>query len=224
MYFFLVIPRTSQGIYPALPPCTPPPGPQPSAPPLTDEGYTSGENGRGVVRPHSVSPFTRNVRLKAEEEEMDVEAAISALVSFRDTRREISTVTTFGDEDVAVKTFRTSTPTTPAAAPRPGHPPRIVSRRVLPMDTPRPRPLHRASAALGAPPRDRDQSSSEEEGELPDIPESPASPTYSDITVHRLVSLLIFFPKKDVFFIMYIFLYVTFYDIFYFLAPSALLC
>ena len=208
MYFFLVIPRTSQGVYPALPPCTPPPGPQPSAPPLPDEGYTSGENGRGVVRPHSVSPFTRNVRLKAEEEEMDVEAAISALVSFSDTRREISTVTTFGDEDVSVKTFRTSTPTTPAAAPRPDCPPRIVSRRVLPMDTPRPRPLHRASAALGAPPRDReDQSSSEEEGELPDIPESPASPTYSDITVRRLVYF--FSPKERCFFMIY-FLEVTF--------------
>ena len=127
---------------------------------------------------------------------MDVAAAISALVSFRNTRREVSTVTTFGDEDedVAVKTFTTSTPTTPAAAPRPDHPPRIVSRRALPMGTPRPRPIHRASAALGAPPRDReDQSSSEEEEELPDIPESPASPTYSDITVLRLVSLLIFF-------------------------------
>ena len=196
-----MIPRTSQGIYPALPPCTPPPGPQPSAPPLPDEGYTSaGENGRGVIRPHSDSPFIRHVRLKAEEEEeMDVEAAISALVSFRNTRREISTVTTFGDEDedVAVQTFRTSTPTTPAAAPRPDHPPRIVSRRVLPMDVPRPRPIHRASAALGAPPRDEGQSSSEEEGELPDIPESPASPTYSDITVLRLVSLFDFFP--DVF-------------------------
>ena len=67
------------------------------------------------------------------------------------------------------------------------------------MDTPRPRPIHRASAALGAPPRDEDQSSSEEEGELPDIPESPASPTYSDVTVRRLVSFLIFSPKKDVF-------------------------
>ena len=198
--FFLVIPRTSQGVYPALPSCTPPPGPHPSAPPLPDEGYTSGENGRGVIRPHSVSPFSRNVRLKAEEEEMDVEAAVSALVSFSDTRREISTVTTFGDEDVTVKTFRTSTPTTPAAAPRPDRPPRIVSRRALPLDTPRPRPLHRASAALGAPPRDReDQSSSEEEEEalgeeLPDIPESPASPTYSDITVRRLVY---FFSHKE---------------------------
>ena len=65
------------------------------------------------------------------------------------------------------------------------------------MDVPRPRPIHRASAALGAPPRDEGQSSSEEEGELPDIPESPASPTYSDITVLRLVSLFDFFP--DVF-------------------------
>ena len=213
-----MIPRTSQGIYPALPPCTPPPGPQPSAPPLPDEGYTSaGENGRGVIRPHSDSPFIRHVRLKAEEEEeMDVEAAISALVSFRNTRREISTVTTFGDEDedVAVQTFRTSTPTTPAAAPRPDHPPRIVSRRVLPMDVPRPRPIHRASAALGAPPRDEGQSSSEEEGELPDIPESPASPTYSDITVHRLVFLFDFFP--DVFYNVYIFLHVTFMIFFIF--------
>ena len=203
--FFLVIPRTSQGIYPALPPCTPPPGPQPSAPPLPDEGYTSaGENGRGVIRPHSDSPFIRNVRLKAEEEmELDEEAAISALVSFRDTRREISTVRTFGDEDedVAVQTFRTSTPTTPAAAPRPDRPPRIVSRRVLPMDVPRPRPIHRASAALGAPPRDEEQSSEEEE--LPDIPESPASPTYSDITVRRLVFSFDFF--LDVFYNVYIF-------------------
>ena len=216
-FFFLVIPRTSQGIYPALPPCTPP-GPQPSAPPLTDEGYTSaGENGRGVIRPHSDSPFIRSVRMKGEEEEeMDEEAAISALVSFRNTRREISTVTTFEDEDedVAVKTFTTSTPTTPAAAPRPDHPPRIVSRRVLPMDTPRPRPIHRASAALGAPPRGgEDQSSSEDE--LPDIPESPASPTYSDITVLRLVSLLIFFLMF--FYNVYIFfLHVTFMIFFIF--------
>ena len=188
-----MIPRTSQGMYPALPPCTPP-GAQPSAPPLPDEGYDSCGNSRGIVRPHSVSPFTRNVRLKGEEEEeMDVEAAISALISFSDTRREISTVSVFGEEGVTVRTFRTSTPTTPAAAPRPDHPPRIVSRRVLPLDTPRPRPLHRASAALGAPPRDgENESSSEEEGELPDIPESPASLTYSDITVRRLVYFLIF--------------------------------
>ena len=135
--------------------------------------------------------------------ELDEEAAISALVSFRDTRREISTVRTFGDEDedVAVQTFRTSTPTTPAAAPRPDRPPRIVSRRVLPMDVPRPRPIHRASAALGAPPRDEEQSSEEEE--LPDIPESPASPTYSDITVRRLVFSFDFF--LDVFYNVYIF-------------------
>ena len=200
-----MIPRTSQGMYPALPPCTPP-GAQPSAPPLPDEGYDSSGNGRGIVRPHSMSPFTRNVRLKGEEEEeqMDFEAAISTLVSFSDTRREISTVSTFGEEDVAVRTFRTSTPTTPAATPRPEHPPRIVSRRVLPLDTPRPRPLHRASAALGAPPRDGDESSSEEEGELPDIPESPASPTYSDITVRRLVYFFDFFPKRC-FYDVYIF-------------------
>ena len=71
------------------------------------------------------------------------------------------------------------------------------------MDTPRPRPIHRASAALGAPSRDEYQSSEEEE-ELPDIPESPASPTYSDITVRRLVYF--FLIKKDVFYNVYIFI------------------
>ena len=186
MYFFLVIPRTSQGMYPALPNPTPPPV-RPSAPPA-DEGYdSSGNGGRGIIRPHSISPFTRNVKSKGEEdEEMDIEAAISTLVNFSSTRREVATINTFGEENVAVKTFRTSTPTTPVAAPRPEHPPRIVSRRILPVDTPRPRPLHRASAALGAPPQDGYESSEEEE-ELPDIPEPPASPTYSDVTVHRLV-------------------------------------
>ena len=187
--FFLVIPRTSQGMYPALPPSTPP-GAQPSAPPLPDEGYdSSGNGGRGIIRPHSISPFTRNVKSKGEEEEeeqMDFEAAISTLVNFSSTRREVAIINTFGEENVTVRTFRTSTPTTPVVAPRPEHPPRIVSRRILPLDTPRPRPLHRASAALGAPPQDGHDSSEEEE-ELPDIPESPASPTYSDVTVRRLV-------------------------------------
>ena len=175
MYFFLVIPRVVVPPTPALP----------SAPPA-DEGYDSGGNGgRGTIRPHSVSPFTRNVRPKGEENEdeemVDFDAAIACLVNLS-TRREVTTMNSFGEENVTVRTF--STPTTPAATPRPEHPPRIVSRRILPIDTPRPRPLHRASAALGAPPRD--ENSSEEE-ELPDIPESPASPTYSDVTVHRLV-------------------------------------
>ena len=182
-------------MYPALPNPTPP-AVRPSAPPLPDEGYdSSGNGGRGTIRPHSISPFTRNVKSKGEEDEqMDFEAAISTLVNFFSTRREVATINTFGEENVTVRTFRTSTPTTPVAAPRPEHPPRIVSRRILPLDTPRPRPLHRASAALGAPPQDGHDSSEEEE--LPDIPESPASPTYSDVTVRRLVYFVFDFHKR----------------------------
>ena len=118
MYFFLVIPRTSQGMYPALPPT--PPGAQPSAPPA-DEGYDSGGNSRCIIRPHSISPFTRNVKPKGEEEDeqMDFDA-ITCLLNFS-TRREVTTVNSFGEENVTVRTF--STPTTPAAAPRPEHPP-----------------------------------------------------------------------------------------------------
>ena len=146
VYFFLVIPRVVVPPTPALP----------SAPPA-DEGYDSGGNGgRGTIRPHSVSPFTRNVRPKGEENEdeemVDFDAAIACLVNLS-TRREVTTMNSFGEENVTVRTF--STPTTPAATPRPEHPPRIVSRRILPIDTPRPRPLHRASAALGAPPGTR---------------------------------------------------------------------
>ena len=80
----------------AVVPPTPPPA-LPSAPPA-DEGYDStGESGRGVVRPHSVSPFVRNVRIKTqedeEEEQMDFDA-ISTLLDFA-TRKEISTVNSF---------------------------------------------------------------------------------------------------------------------------------
>ena len=144
---------------------------------------------------------------------MDFEA-VSTLLDFA-TRKEISTVNSFFSPDkVTVRTFATSTPTTPAAAPRPEHPPRIASRKILPVDTPRPRPLHRTSAALGAPPKDGGDESSEEGLELPDIPDTPQSPATSDITVHRLVY---FFCVKDFFcfYDVYIFLYVT-YDIFYF--------
>ena len=70
--FFLVTARTSQGIYPELPP-TPPPA-LPSAPPA-DEAYggssdmsDSSSGSRGVVRPHSRSPFLRNVRARTEGE------------------------------------------------------------------------------------------------------------------------------------------------------------
>ena len=86
---------------------------------------------------------------------------------------------------VTVKTFSTM-PRTPAAAPRPEQPPRIVSRRSLPGNIPRallPTTLSTRrppSEALGAPPR-------EEDDELPDIP----SPPYSDIIIMRLA--LIFY-------------------------------
>ena len=151
--------RSSQGLYPELPP-TPPPAALPSAPP-SDEGFggssgisSDSSSSRGIVRPHSKSPFLRNVRARreGEEEEMDIED-ISCLLNFasRDipenqTPQAIATVTSFSASgasgtfgDVMVRTFLASTPKTPAAAPRPERPPRISSRRVLPVDTPRPR-------------------------------------------------------------------------------------
>ena len=137
------------------------------APPPCDEGYggsgsgsgddLSDQGSRGVVRPHSDSPFVRNVRARGivEEEEIDVEA-ISCLLNI--STRGISASRTPpaapSSEVEMVRTFRTSTPKTPAAAARPERPPRISSRRILPLDTPRPRPLRRPpSAALGAPPQ-----------------------------------------------------------------------
>nr|XP_022322709.1 LOW QUALITY PROTEIN: VWFA and cache domain-containing protein 1-like [Crassostrea virginica] len=72
--------------------------------------------------------------------------------------------------------FRTSTPKTPGTTSRPESPPRIASRRGLPVDMPRPRPLRvdPPAAALGAPPQPRQ----EDEEDIPDI---PASPTASDM-------------------------------------------
>ena len=142
VYFFLVIARTSGGMYPALP--LTPPAAQPSAPPA-DEGYqgssdlssSSSSSSRGTVRPHSLSPFLRNVRQRIQQEEdVDIEA-VACLLNFA-TREDrggsqttTTTVSTFkvGGEaesaDVTVQTFRTSTPRTPAAATRPDSPPRI---------------------------------------------------------------------------------------------------
>ena len=157
--FFLVTARTSQGIYPELPP-TPPA--LPSAPPA-DEGYggssglsSDSSSSRGVVRPHSDSPFQRNVRSRTVslQEEIDIEARGMATQS----NKPMTTVSTFpasgASQEVMVKTFRTSTPKTPALAPRPERPPRIASRRILPIDTPRPRPL-RSSPPSAAPRPDR---------------------------------------------------------------------
>lgn len=190
--------RTSQGIYNELPP-TPPA--LPSAHPA-DEGYggssglsSDSSSSRGVVRPHSDSPFQRNVRSRTVslQEEIDIEA-ISCLLDFAargmatQSPKPMTTVSTFpargASQEVMVKTFRTSTSKTPAPAPRPERPPRIASRRILPIDTPRPRPLRSSppSAALGVPPRQE-----EEDIDLPDIPDTPQSPSVSDITVLRLV-------------------------------------
>ena len=199
--------RTSQGLYPELPPPV-----VPSAPP-SDDGFqgssemssSDSSGSRGILRPHSESPFLRNVRARiGNEEEVDMEA-ISCLLDF--ARREprtpppaITTVGSFaasgaasGSPEILVRTFKTSTPKTPATAPRTDCPPRISSRRVLPGNTPRPRALRRPpSAALGTPPRQEGEESSEMELELPDIPETPQSPTMSDITVLRLVLFFIF--------------------------------
>ena len=192
MFFFLVTPRTSQGLYPELPPIPPSPAARPSAPPM-DPGY-GGSSGlsassdssvgsdRGVVRPHSDSPFRRNVKtrgLTAKEEEIDLEA-ISCLVDF--ASRSVTT------------------PSTPAAAPRPERPPPpVISSRRPPGHLVRPRALRSTppAAAMGAPPQ-ADRESPMEDEELPDIPDTPASPAISDITVLRLV-LFCFKKKKMVY-------------------------
>ena len=125
--FFLVTARTSQGVYPELPP-TPIPA-RPSAPPC-DEGYVgssdlsssdSASGSRGVIRPHSGSPFQRNVRLRTvslqEEEEINLEA-ISCLLEFAErgicapTPKPTTTVSTFpaGSDtspEVMVRRFKT---------------------------------------------------------------------------------------------------------------------
>ena len=128
-YFFLVSARTSEGMYPELP--LTPPVAQPSAPPL-DQGYggssglssSSDSDSRGLIRPHSESPFERNVRMRGvtvkEEEEVNLEA-ISCLLNFtiRDIATQTSQPTASGtSQDPMVRTFRASTPNTPAAAPR----------------------------------------------------------------------------------------------------------
>ena len=188
--FFLVTARTSQGLYPVLPPT--PTAVQPSAPPC-DEGYggsesSSNDSSRGVVRPHSATPFLRNVRPRTIlEEDIDVEG-ISCLLNF--------------------STRGISATQTPAAAPRPDRPPRISSRRILPIDTPRPTALRRQSSpALGAPLQQE-----EETDDLPDIPDTPQSLAVSDVTVLRLVLFLYFFFRKNLLLgIIFLFLMLTFF-------------
>lgn len=109
-------------------------------------------------------------------------------------------------------------PPSGSTAARPESPPplRTRGRRIAVMSTmPRPRPLRTEQsaftvlsgttptrppplairrsplAALGPPPRDGN--SSEEEGELPDLPEGPYSPADSDITIMRLVLVILVF-------------------------------
>ena len=220
----------------------------PTAPPR-DEGYNSGSSsssstgGRGTVRPHSVSPFLRSLRRRLEDEgnqeEVDLEA-ISCLLDFSTRERggprpqtpgQSVTVSSFKIEgtsgtegtatSVMVRTFSTSPPTTPAAAPRPDRPPPVISGRRHSGHLVRPRPLRRSAqeeeeelrrmthtchsctrpgptrrnappaAALGAPPTQEEE---EEDLELPDLPETPVSPATSDLTVIRLVK---FFLKKE---------------------------
>lgn len=170
---------------------------------------------RGVTRPHSISPFVRNVRVKKEDDEVGdtVEEAVSCLLDFSKRTGLISSPPAEAErhprQEEMVRNFSTSTPrtSTPVSTPRrpprdisptrfvlpgpsirrPPSPPRIRSRRVLPMDTPRPRPLLRP-AALGAPPPPPPVDDDDEVmAELPDIPETPASPTASDMTMIRLV-------------------------------------
>ena len=144
-------------------------------PPPRDEGYSSGgspptssASGRGVVRPHSVSPFMRSIRQRVEEEseEVDLEA-VSCLLNFstRDRGGEPQprpqtpgaqvTVSSFliegtsGTEvtsatSVMVRTVSTAPPTTPASAPRPDRPPPIISGRRQSGHLVRPRTLRRS--------------------------------------------------------------------------------
>ena len=188
----------------------------PSAPPPPDEGYGSGSSSsstdnRGTVRPHSVSPFLRNIRRRLEnggneEEDVDLET-VSCLLNFSTRERGgvrpqtpsqsvVTSVASFkiegssGSEEtsVMVRTFTTSPPTTPTAAPRPLRPPPIITSQMRHTCHPciRPRAVRRnapPAAALGAPPTQEEDDSLE----LPDLPETPASPDTSDITVIRLV-------------------------------------
>lgn len=117
--------RTSLGLYSRLHP--EPLAPMPPPPPYSDDGYGGSticwSPPRGTVRPHSESPFMRNVKVKVEEEERkpDLEAVACLLdSSMRDSvskKKESETKARNTSPDtVTVRTFATS-PRTPAAAP-----------------------------------------------------------------------------------------------------------
>lgn len=129
--------------------------------------------------------------------------AISFLLDFSmrepSTKKTVTPMQNTSPEVVTARTFSTL-PRTPSAAARPERPPppRIVPRRPLSRNLPRPRALlpttintrRPPSAALGAPPREEEEP---EDGELPDLPSAPSP--HSDITIMRLVFffLLVFF-------------------------------
>ena len=220
------------------------------------------------MRPHSVSPFLRSIRRRLEdegnEEEIDLEA-ISCLLDFSTRERGggirpqtpsqsvVITISSFkvegasGSEEssVMVRTFTTSPPATPAAAPRPERPPPVISaQRRHSGHLVRPRPLRRSAhpaqeeeelrhtchscvqprplrrnappaAALGAPPA-QEEEEDREDIELPDLPETPASPATSDLTVIRLVKICCCFNNfLNKYFFMLLMIFV------YFLAPPA---
>ena len=187
------------------------------------------------MRPHSVSPFLRNIRRRLEnggneEEDVDLET-VSCLLNFSTRERGgvrpqtpsqsvVTSVASFkiegssGSEEtsVMVRTFTTSPPTTPTAAPRPLRPPPIITSQMRHTchSCVRPRAVRRnapPAAALGAPPTQEEEE--DESLELPDLPETPASPATSDITVIRLVKNLFFgnkiiFVKENIVFLCYL--------------------
>ena len=190
----------------------------PSAPPR-DEGYgsasssSSSTGSRGTIRPHSVSPFLRNIRQRLEkegDEEVDLES-IACLLDFstRDRQRTpvrnvTTTVSTFSidqpsgssESKVLVRTFATSPPTTPAPAPRPERPPPIITNQLKHTchSCVRPRALRDAppAAALGAPPTQE-----EEENRSPRYSGDPSLPCYERYHCDQVSN---FFFKKEIFF------------------------
>ena len=70
LFFCLVTARTSGDLYPQLPQA------EPSAPPPCDGGFgdssglsSSSAESKGILRPHSASPFLRNVKPRVEQPE-----------------------------------------------------------------------------------------------------------------------------------------------------------
>lgn len=93
----------------------------------------SSTGSRGVIRPHSGSPFQWNVRFRTvslqEVEEVSLEA-ISCLLEFAKRGIDATAPDSASQEEPMVRTSKALTPTTPSPAPRPQRPPRIASRRI----------------------------------------------------------------------------------------------